>query len=407
MDHPKSVVVLGAGHGGVQAAASLRQEGYEGELVLLDAGSDLPYHKPPLSKAFIADRAFEPPVLKPEAFYAKERIDLRLGCRVTAIDLPARRLETADGSTIPYDRLVLAPGVRPRRLPAPGADLDGVLSLRERTDAAAIRDRGTAASAVVIVGGGFIGMEIAFTFAKLGKTVTVIEAGPRILSRAVSAEISAHVAALAIEAGIDLRLGTTVDAVEGIAGRAVAVRAAGGSIPADLVVTAVGVDAAFSPANTVGIGGPAGIPVDLSLATAVPGVYAIGDAVIFRHWLTGTDVRLESVQNATDQGKAVARTLVGRGEDYRTVPWFWSDLGSVKLQMAGLAAPADRRILRGDPASGSFSVFHFVGPDVVSVDSVNRPADHMLARRLIGSGVLLAPDLVADPASDLKAALVG
>ncbi len=400
----KGIVIVGGGHGGSQAAASLRADGYDGPLTLVTAERDVPYQRPPLSKAFLKDPKHDLLPLRPESFYAKNTIGLRLGVEVTSIDVAGGSVQLGDGSTIPADRVILATGATPRLPPIAGADLDGVVTLRHADDARAIRDRLYAANDVVVVGGGFIGLEIAATARLLGKTVTVLEAADRLMGRVVAPEISRHFLALHRGWGSDIRLGTPVGRIVGEGGRVVAVETASGDrIAADVAVIGIGVTPNVQLAAAAGVVIDNGIAVNEFMETSVPMILAIGDVVSFEHWETRRRVRLESVQNAVDQGKTVAATLFGKREPYRAVPWFWSDQGDVKLQMVGLSGDATASHLRGNPEGGSFSVFHYAGARLVAIDSVNRPADHVLGRRMIGAGHSPPPEVVSDESVDLKA----
>ena len=399
------VVIVGAGHAGVQAAASLREEGYSAPVILLGDEADLPYHKPPLSKTFIKDAEARPQLLRGETFYSGNAIDFRPGVRVARIDVAGRQLDLADGGRLPFDRLILATGSRPRVLPLPGAELAGVVSLRSLADARLIRELSAGASDVVILGGGFIGLEIAATLAAGGRRVTVVEAADRLLGRAVAPGVAAHVHRRLEEAGVRVLTGQTVLRLEGNDGRVVgAVTGSGERLPAQMVVVGVGAAPNVDMAEAAGLATGNGIRVDASMRTSVPEILAIGDAASYRHWFTGQDVRLESVQNATDQARLAARTVLGHSEDYAAVPWFWSDIGDMKLQMVGLTAGGDRNVVSGDPAENRFSIYHYLGDRLLGIESVNRPADHMLGRKMLAAGFSPAPDLVAS-GGDMKAAL--
>jgi 3-phenylpropionate/trans-cinnamate dioxygenase ferredoxin reductase subunit len=400
--YDKGIVIVGGGHGGSQVAASLREKGHQGRLTLVTAETDIPYQRPPLSKAYLKDLAHALLPLRPESFYAKNGVELRLGAQVTAID-KAGALVLSDGNSVPFDRLVLATGARPRLPPISGIGLHGVYTLRNAADARALRAALHQAIDVVVVGGGFIGLEIAATARLLGKTVTVLEAAGRLMGRAVAPEISAHFLALHRGWGSDVRLDTAVGTIVGEGGRVVAVTDARGSrIPADLAVIGIGVHPNVELATAIGIAADNGIAVDDLMQTSNPQVLAIGDCVSFQHWATGKRERLESVQNAVDQGKTAAATLAGKREPYRAVPWFWSDQGDVKLQMVGIPHGATRSVLRGNPDAGAFSVFHYVGERMIAVDSVNRASDHMVGRRLLEAGVSPPVAVVADEGVDLK-----
>jgi 3-phenylpropionate/trans-cinnamate dioxygenase ferredoxin reductase subunit len=404
------VVIIGAGHGGVQAAASLREEGYDGRIRLIGDEAELPYHKPPLSKTFIKDPAAKPQILRAEAFYAGGSIDLLLGESVESLDPVAKKLKLASGGSLAFDRAILATGSRPRILPIDGGlegrTLGGVLSLRSIADARAIRELASTVEDVVVIGGGFIGLEMAATLAAGGRRVTVVEALDRLLARVVAPVVSAHVAGRLASFGVRVLTGTTVGRIEGENGHVSAVLTSTGErIPAKMLIVGIGVVPNAELAAAAGIATANGISVDAQLRTSAPDILAIGDAASYRHWFTGGDVRLESVQNATDQAKLAARTITGHTDSYSAVPWFWSDIGDMKLQMVGLTAGSDRQIVSGHPADNRFSVFHYSGPSLTGIESVNRPADHMLGRKMMSLG--FSPDAkTASAGSDaLKAAL--
>lgn len=402
--YEKGIVIVGGGHGGSQVAASLREKGYAGPLTLVTAETDVPYQRPPLSKAYLKDQHHELLPLRPESFYVKNSIDLRRGVSVEALDLRGQSLTLSSGAPLPFDRVVLATGSRPRLPPIPGIALDGVMTLRIAEDARQMRERLVAAENIVVVGGGFIGLEIAATARLLGKTVTVLEAADRLMGRVVATRISEHFLDLHLGWGSDVRLRTAVGAIIGEGGRVVAVdTAAGDRIPADLAIIGIGVLPNVELASAAGIAVDNGIVVNDVLETSTPEVLAIGDVVAFHHWDLGRRIRLESVQNAVDQARAVADTLLGKPQPYRAVPWFWSDQGDAKLQMVGLTFDATSSAVRGKPEEGSFSVFHYAGDRLIAIDSVNRAGDHVMGRRLIGAGLSPTPEQAADEAFDLKA----
>ena len=399
------VVILGAGQGGFQAAASLRDEGYAGRITLLGEEPGLPYQRPPLSKAFLAGSADAASVrLRPQSFYDHHRIDLRPGERALAIDRRARRLQLGSGGALDYDHLVLAPGARPRLLPVPGAELDGVMALRTLGDAAALRERLRDAAHVVLVGAGFIGLEFAAVASKLGTALHVLEATDRVMARVVSPAVSRHFAAAHAGWGARVRFGTSIARVLGDSGRVRAVATTGGeTLPADLLVIAIGVVPNAELAAAAGLATDDGVVVDAELRTADPAISAIGDCARYPSRFTARPVRLESVQNAVDQARTVARRLAGRPGAYAAVPWFWSDQRDLRLQIAGLTQGYDQAVLRGDPESGSFSVFCFRAGRLIGIESVNRPADHIAGRRLLAAGPALTPQQAADTDYDLKA----
>lgn len=400
------VVIIGAGHGGVQAAASLREEGYDGRITLIGDEAELPYHKPPLSKTFIKDSTARPQILRAEAFYAGGSIDLLLGESVESLDPSAMQLKLASGGSLAFDKAILATGSRPRVLPIEGGPLAGVLSLRSISDARVIRALAGVVEDIVILGGGFIGLEIAATLATGGRRVTVIEAQDRLLARAVAPAVSAHVAERLAALGVRLLMRTTVARIEGERGHVSAVlTSAGERIPARMLIVGIGVVPNAELAAAAGIATANGISVDAQLRTSAPEILAIGDCASYRHWFTGADVRLESVQNATDHARLAARTITGHAGAYSAVPWFWSDIGDMKLQMVGLTGGSDRQTISGAPADNRFSVFHYSGPRLIGIESVNRPADHMLGRKMMGLGFSPDPETVAAGTDALKAGL--
>lgn len=400
------VVIVGSGHAGVQAAASLREDGYDEPVVLVGDEADLPYHKPPLSKTFIKDAEAKPQPLRGEAFYTGNAIDLRPGIRIERVDTGRKSLEVAGGGAIPYDKLILATGSRPRALPLPGADLAGVVSLRSLGDARTIRDLSARSDQVVILGGGFIGLEIAATLRAAGRNVTVVEAVDRLLGRAVAPVIAAHVRQRLEATGVRILTGTTIARLEGENGHvAAAITSDGERLPAGMVIVGIGVVPNVELAQNAGIAIANGIRVDGQMRTSLPDILAIGDAASYRHWFTGNDVRLESVQNATDQARLAARTITGHEDAYSAVPWFWSDIGDMKLQMVGLTAGGDSHVVAGNLAENKFSIYHYAGDRLLGIESVNHAGHHMLGRKMLGSGFSPTPQAVEAGPDGLKAAL--
>jgi 3-phenylpropionate/trans-cinnamate dioxygenase ferredoxin reductase component len=399
-----SVVIIGAGHAGVQVAASLREEGYAGAVTLLSGEPHLPYQRPPLSKAFLkgAMEADGLP-LRAAQFYQDKSIDLLLGVEAVSIERSAQRIALASGDSVDYGHLVVATGARQRPLDVPGIDLDGVLLLRDLTHARALRERLGAARRIVVIGAGFIGLEIAATATSLGGEVTIVEVSPRPLGRAVSPATSAFFLEAHKAFGAQFRLGVGVVALHGQDGSVSEVELSDGSrLPADLAIVGIGVLPEDRLARQAGLACDNGIIVNDSLETSDPLISAVGDCAIFPSPLVGFQVRLESVQNAVDQAKTVARRVVGKPEPYGALPWFWSDQGDLKLQIVGLSHGCDRWILRGDPQTRSFAVFGFRGQELAAVETVNRPGDHMAARRIIGAGLSLSAEQAGDLAFDLR-----
>lgn len=405
MSGSDGIVIVGAGHGGVQAAASLREEGFAGPIVLVSDDPNPPYQRPPLSKAFIKGEATaESLVLRGPAYYADKQIDLRLGESVAEIDCARRVARLASGASLAYEHLVLATGAIARPASFAGAELDGVLALRDIKDAAQLKARLEDAKHVVVIGAGFIGLEFAATAAAKGADVQVVEVAPRVMGRAVSQTVSDFYADAHRAFGAKLHLGAGVTSIEGAGGRASAVHLSDGrQLAADLVLIGIGILADERLAAAAGLAVDNGIVVDETLTTSDPHVSAIGDCCAHPNVYAGRRFRLESVQNATDQARVVARKLTGKAARYDALPWFWSDQGDLKLQIAGLNMGCDAFVTRGDPASRSFSVFGFSSGKLRVVESVNRAADHMIARRLIASGVALSPEEVGDATFDLKA----
>jgi 3-phenylpropionate/trans-cinnamate dioxygenase ferredoxin reductase component len=401
------VVIIGAGQAGMQAAASARDEGYEGPIHLIGEEPYAPYQRPPLSKAYLkGEMDAEGLELRGADFYTESGIALATGVRAEAIDGAARQVALSNGETLAYDRLVLATGAHNRPINVPGADLDGVMFLRGLADAIAIKAAVANARRAVVIGAGFIGLEFAAVAAGKGLDVTVVEIGPRVMGRSLSAPMSQFFANQHRAMGVTLRLDTGVAAIAGEAGRATGVVLTGGEeIPADLVLIGIGVLPDIALAERAGLATADGVVVDDHLISSDPHIFAIGDLSLHPNRFAPRPVRLESVQNAIDQGRAVGAALAGRPMVYDKVPWFWSDQGPFKLQMTGLLIDPDQAVVRGDPAGGAFSVFNFRQGALISVDSVNRPADHLGARRLLTQSIAITPAQAADEAFDLRRAV--
>jgi len=397
-------VIVGTGQAGFQTAASLRAEGYAEPITLIGEESQIPYQRPPLSKGFaLGQQDFESIELRPEKFYQDHQINLIAGKRVTQIDRSARYVKLESGEKFPYDKLVLAVGSRNRRLNVKGAELGGIVYLRSLEEAVVIRDRLKSANAVVVIGGGFIGLELAAVARTMGKAVTVVEALPRLMSRAVAPMISEFFRELHTNKGITVICGATVTAIEGTDGNARSVVLSDGSRwPADLIIAGVGVLPNVELAQTTGLTAANGIAIDESLQTDDRNIFAVGDCAEFPCAFASTRIRLESVQNAADQAQHVAATIADKRTAYRALPWFWTDQFHVKLQMAGISHGHDRVVTRGSPASGKLSIFYFKGERLIAIDSINRPLDHMMGRKLISANVPLTPEQAADESFDLR-----
>ncbi|MEU7576246.1 FAD-dependent oxidoreductase [Streptomyces sp. NPDC041068] len=401
--HPASVVVVGAGQGGYQTAASLRERGYTGRITLISGEDALPYERPPLSKAYLKGDADESLLwLRPATYYARQSIELVEGT-VTAIHPAARTIRLADGSVRDYGHLVLATGARPRRLAVPGAGLRGVHTLRTARDAAALRASLRAARRAVVVGAGFVGLEFAAVARESGCEVTVVEARDRPLARAVSARTAAHFARLHREKDAQLLFGQGVVGLHGDRrGAVTAVEVSDGRrLPADLVLVGIGVEPRTELAAAAGLPVGGGITVDSRLRTGDPYISAIGDCAAFLQVRSDSRLRLESVQNAVGHARLVAERLTGSHHAYGELPWFWSEQFSTTLQIAGVAEGHDTELVLGE-APGAFSVLLFRGDELRAVESVDRPGDHLAARRLLDLGVEMSPGDVEAPGFTLK-----
>ena len=395
-----SVVIVGAGQAGFQAASSLREQGFDGRIVLVGDEACLPYQRPPLSKAHLKGTPNDADLhFRPEAFFAERRIELKAPERAVAIDRAARRVAFGSGASIGYDHLVLATGSRPRVPAWPGLGLAGVHVLRTLDDARAMRATLERAKRVVIVGAGFIGLEVASTAGAAGANVAIVEVAGRPLVRALSREMAEHLVDVHRGRGVEFHFGATVAAIEGEDGRTRAVRTTDGrTLEADLVLVAIGVQANDELAVMAGLPVDNGIVVDAQLRTEDPHVSAIGDCARYPSAHHPGAVRLESVQNAVDHGRTVAARLTGHAAAYDKLPWFWSDQGDLRLQMCGLALESDDVVLRGDPSTGRFSVLRYRGEQLVAAETVNQPAEHLMIRKIMAAGAPL-PRTVAAAAS--------
>ncbi|MSR14989.1 MAG: pyridine nucleotide-disulfide oxidoreductase [Gammaproteobacteria bacterium] len=398
-----SIAIIGAGQAGMQLADSLRRGGFEGSVILYGDEGSLPYQRPPLSKQFLlGDLEASRLNFRPIAHYEKLAVTLRLDCAVTQVDLQTRTLAMANGEQAAFDRLAFTTGARVRKLALPGAEDPRVCYLRGITDAQAIRERLATARRVVIIGGGFIGLEVAAVARTLGKEVTVLEAQTRLMPRVVAPVVSAYFEAVHNQRGVRFLLGESLTALAPTSSALGLTTASATYLEADLVVVGIGVHPNLELAAAAGLPCEGGIVVNEFACTRDPTVVAAGDCTWQRNILFERPHRLESVQNAVDQAKVAAASLLEKPVAYSQVPWFWSDQYDVKLQMVGISTGFEAAIVRGNPETGAFSVFYYLGERVLAVDSINRPAEHMAARRLLASGGLLAKELAADPAADLK-----
>lgn len=398
------VVIVGAGHAGGSAAALLRATGFEGEILLVGDEPAPPYQRPPLSKAWLKDEAdLDALLLRPESYYAEQDITLRTGVVATAITPDARTVSFEDGTVETYDALILATGSTGRRLAIPGADSPNLIELRTLADAERLKSHLGPGRRLVIVGGGYVGLEAAASARALGTEVVLLERLDRVLKRVASEPLSAFFTERHRAAGVDIRLNADVLAFE-----SGGVRLSDGElIPADAILVGVGALANDALARSAGLAcdpaGSGGIVVDETARTSDPAIYAIGDVTLRPIPVHGTTMRLESVPNALEQARQAAHAIVGRVQAAPEVPWFWSDQYDIKLQIAGLPMEADRTLVRGDPTSGRFAVFHLCGDRVVCVEAISAPPEFMAGKQLILRRTPVDDTRLADLSISMKA----
>ncbi|BDA85980.1 oxidoreductase [Aureimonas sp. SA4125] len=398
-----NVIIAGGGQAGFQVASSLRQGGYRGGIVLVAEENRVPYQRPPLSKAYLKeDMGFDRLELRPESFYAAQSIELRLGETVARIDRGAGTVVLGSGESLAFDHLVLATGARNRVLPIPGADLAGVHLLRSAEDAEGLRGALRTARRMVIVGGGFIGLEVAASARAKGVAVTVLEAADRLMGRVVSPAISAFFLAAHRDMGTDVHFGAKVVGIRGD-GRVAAVATETGTHEADLVLMAAGVIPNDELAASAGLPTASGVIVDATMTTEDPRIFAIGDCAVFESRHAAGRVRLESVQNAVDQAKCVAARILGGTIPYDSLPWFWSDQGPYKLQIVGITSGADHVHVVHVPGEDRLIAYCFAAERLLGIETVNRPGDHMAGRRLLSSELRLSRAEIEHGDFDLRA----
>lgn len=401
----ETYIIIGAGQAGGEAAVALRSRGFKDRILLIGDEAYPPYERPPLSKQLLAgDYEVERTFIKRPDFYPAHDIELRLGCRVAAIDVAAHNLTLEGGETLSWNKLLLATGARVRKLAVEGGDLAGVHYLRNIDDTLGIRKTLKPGTRLVIVGGGYIGLEVAAVARKMGASVVVLEALDRVMSRVVAPEVSAFFDALHRENGVDIRLDTALQALEGDdGGHVVAVRTADGTrIAADQVIIGVGVIPNVELAADAGLAVDNGIKVDQYTATSASDIFAAGDCTNHPNPIIGGRLRLESVQNAANQAQIAARNMLGEGIEYAEVPWFWSDQYGLKLQMTGISKPGDQVVIRGDMASHKFSALYLRDGVVVALNAVNAMRDFMAAKRLVAAHTRVGTAPVGDADFPLK-----
>jgi len=405
MDH-FDVVIVGSGHGGAQAAIALRQNGHEGSILMISRDRNPPYERPPLSKEYLAgDKPFERIMLRPEQFWADKAIELRLGCNVNAVDPAAHELTLSDDTRLSYRKLIWAGGGDPRRLACPGSDLTGVYYVRSKRDADSLREElARGAKRAVIIGAGYIGLEAAAVLRKLGCEVTVIEMLDRVLARVAGPELSDFYAAQHRAHGVDLRLSTGVERIEGKDGHVAAVVTdASETIACDMVIVGIGIVPSVGPLIAAGATGANGVDVDTYCRTTLDDIFAIGDCAVHSNpYADNAVIRLESVQNANDMATCAAKAIMGDKQDYDAVPWFWSNQYDLKLQTVGISTGFDSTVVRGDPGEAKFSVVYLKEGRVIALDCVNAVKDYVQGRKLVVDRAVIAPELLANGEVQLK-----
>jgi 3-phenylpropionate/trans-cinnamate dioxygenase ferredoxin reductase subunit len=396
-------VVIGGGHAAGQAVASLRQEGFEGEIVVIGDEPFLPYQRPPLSKQYLSgEQGLDRVYLRPEKFYEERNITLKLGVRVESLDCGAHTVVTSTGETISYDKALLCTGSRPRQLNAPGIDLEGIHYLRGIADVDGIRAEMADAKTMIIVGGGYIGLEVAAVTRTAGLEVSVLEMESRILNRVTTPTMSEFYTQLHEGRGVKILTDTAVSGFEGDGRVSAAVTATGEKLPADIVIVGIGILPNIELAEAAGLDCDNGIVVDERCATSNPDVYAAGDCTNHPNPLLNRRLRLESVPNAMEQARVAAANLLGGDKSYAAIPWFWSDQYELKLQMVGFSTNADQEVLRGDPSSNQFARFYLENGVLVAADAVNSPKEFMACRQLVAKQAKVDVDKLADSEVPIK-----
>ncbi len=400
------VVIVGAGHGGAQAAIALRQNGFEGTILMIGREPEPPYERPPLSKEYLArEKTFERLYIRPAQFWDDKAVTLMLGHEVTAVDPAAKVLKLASGDAVGYGTLIWAAGGDPRRLSCSGAVLAGVHAVRTREDVDRLMgELDAGARRAVVIGGGYIGLEAAAVLTKLDCHVTLLEALPRVLARVAGEALSEFYQNEHRAHGVDLRTGVAVDCLEGDGTKVTGVKLADGTVlPADLVIVGIGIIPSVGPLLAAGAAGGNGVDVDEFCRTSLPDVYAIGDCAAHANgFAEGAVIRLESVQNANDMATTAVRSILGDPQPYKATPWFWSNQYDLRLQTVGLSAGHDATVLRGDPATRSFSVIYLKQGRIVALDCVNMVKDYVQGRKLVEARAEIAPDRLADAGTPLK-----
>lgn len=398
------ILIVGGGHGGAQAAIALRQAKYDGSIGVLNAEREYPYERPPLSKDYFAgDKAFERIMIRPAAFWGERAIEMMLGKRVETVDPSAHAVTMSDGTVITYGSMIWATGGTPRQLPVEGSNLPGMHVVRTRADVDQMIEGLDDVADVVIVGGGFIGLEAAAVLRKMGKKVTVLEAMDRVLARVAGEPLSRFYEAEHRAHGVDVRLGVEIASIEGDS-YVTGMRLADGEvIAAQMVIVGIGIIPAVAPLLTAGAAGGAGVDVDAYCRTSLPDIFAIGDCAAHANAFAGGNImRVESVQNANDMANAVAKSLTSELTEYHAVPWFWSNQYDLRLQTVGISAGYDSTVVRGNPDTRSFSVIYLKVDKVIALDCVNATKDYVQGRLFVAEGLSPTAEQLADTDVTLK-----
>ena len=400
------VVIVGAGHGGAQAAIALRQHKFAGSIAVIGDEPELPYERPPLSKEYLSGKkAFDRILIRPASFWQERGVAMLLARRVTVVEPEAHHVITGDGETIGYGQLIWAAGGTPRRLTCEGSRLEGVHTIRTRADADKMMRELPDVTRAVVIGGGYIGLEAAAVLAQFGKKVVLLEALDRVLARVAGGVLSRFYEAEHRAHGVDVRLGVAVESIEG-GTKVTGVRLKDNEvIPADIVVVGIGIVPAVEPLIAAGAEGRNGVEVDAQCRTSLPDIFAIGDCALHANkFANGIPIRLESVQNANDQATLVAKTIMGQHVSYDAVPWFWSNQYDLTLQTVGLSTGHDATVIRGDPATRSFSVIYLREGRIIALDCVNATRDYVQGRKLVAVGLSPHPTKLADVGTPLTVA---
>jgi len=402
----KQCIIIGASHAAAQLAPSLRQEGWDGDIIVIGDEPYLPYHRPPLSKTFLAgEKSAEDLAIRPAAFYDKNNIQFRQG-RVTAINRDTQTIALQEGEQLPYDKLALCMGSRVRKITLPGSKLEGVHYLRDIADVEGIKKQVKKGNHVVVIGGGYIGLETAAALKKLGLNVVVLEMADRVLQRVTAPELSEFYTRIHTEEGVHIHTGMAVSAIVGEGKAEKVVCSDGTEFSANLVIVGVGILPNTELAEEAGIEVDNGIIVDEFCHTNDPNIVAAGDCTNHYNKIYRRRLRLESVPNAGEQGKSAAASICGENKEYKSLPWFWSDQYDLKLQIVGLSQDYDQVVIRGDKQkSRSFAAFYFKDGQLISADCVNRPQEFMLSKKLIAEKLTIQPDQLADESIPVKALL--